>query len=211
MQTCWPTCRYNDLPAMLTNALAALHMLFFFISHLAFAQAAAAASVAGRVGSGGMVAAVESGDLDLVRDYLIHSNFDSSLINKWVGFPDFGTLLHVAARSRNVELCEMLLFFNADVNAIDMRYHPYPHTIDSNMPNVFCCIVFLIFCLFEIGILIIPPYTSVVVITMGLHTLNCASCCCHTTPMSTQTIGSTFPAPAFFIQTCQFFSIVSCS
>ncbi len=150
-------------------------------------------------------------DLDLVRDYLIHSNFDSSLVNKWVGFPHDGSLLHVAAKSRNVELCEMLLFSNADVNAIDMRCHPYPHAIDSNKPNVFCCVVFLIFCLFEIGIPVIPPYASVVVITFGLHTLNCASCCCHTTPMSTRTTWSTVPAPAFFIQTCQFFSIVSCS
>jgi hypothetical protein len=46
----------------------------------------------------------------------------------------------------NVEMCELLLFSNADVNAKDWRYHPYPHAVDSNMPNVYCCILFLIFC-----------------------------------------------------------------
>ena len=66
-QTLWPRCL----------------MLFFFNSHLAFVQAAAAASIAGyhTHPKSGIHEAAGSGNLDVVQGYLIDSNFDSSLIN----------------------------------------------------------------------------------------------------------------------------------
>jgi hypothetical protein len=150
--------------------------------------------------------------LDTVRDFLIHSNFDSTLIHSiWIEYETKARNyhikpLHVSAMCHNIELCEMLLFCNADVNGLDYKYHLYPHTIDSSMPIV-CCIVFPISCFLGKR----PPCTTVLLVF--IDTLKCASCYCHTTPMSTHktTQRGTISAPAFFIHTCQFIYILSCS
>jgi hypothetical protein len=65
-------------------------MVLLFISHIAVVQAAAAASVANHLAvlsyapqhsHKGIHKAIQSGMYDVVQDYVIHSNFDSSVID----------------------------------------------------------------------------------------------------------------------------------
>lgn len=57
------------------------------------------------------------------------------------------TALHHSCNSysRNVELCKLLLSYDADIDALDNAYHPCPRIFDSNLSFFFYCIEFLKF------------------------------------------------------------------
>jgi len=88
-----------------------------FVSEIEL-QAAAAKRIADRPN---IFVAVESGDLELVQDHLIADASSVSGCNSRSSLARCVSPLHIAAWNNRVDVCRLLVKFNADIDATDMK------------------------------------------------------------------------------------------